>query len=362
MILLEENPRVLIRYALASATLTGVVFWILYLSRDAVLLIYISVLISIGLGPLVNAVEKADVVSKDGEEGTVQRRWKFTRWYRLPRWGAILSIYLVLLSIMVGISVAVLPPLMSQARELWVRLPSLINRAQQFLVEIGLLDQELTFRQAVEQAPTIPPDAIGTVLTAVWSVVGGVFGIITILILTFYLLLDADNLVATFVRLFPKNKRDRVAEACRRVSVKVSAWLGGQLLLAGIIGTTAALALWLIGVPYFFVLALIAAIGEMIPLVGPVLAAVPAILVSLTISPAVAVGVTIFFVVQQQFESHVLVPKIMERQVGISAVVVVLALVIGLSVFGIVGAILAVPTAAVLQVIFREFTPLGDNE
>ena len=83
---------------------------------------------------------------------------------------------------MVGISVAVLPPLMSQAQELWVRLPSLINHAQQFLVEIGLLDQELTFRQAVEQAPTIPPDAIGTVFTAVWSVVGGVFGIITILV------------------------------------------------------------------------------------------------------------------------------------------------------------------------------------
>jgi predicted PurR-regulated permease PerM len=67
-------------------------------------------------------------------------------------------------------------------------------------------------------------------------------------------------------------------------------------------------------------------------------------------------------VIQQQFESHVLVPRIMERQVGISAVVVVLALVIGLSVFGIVGALLAVPTAAVLQVIFQEFTPLGDNE
>jgi predicted PurR-regulated permease PerM len=133
--------------------------------------------------------------------------------------------------------------------------------------------------------------------------------------------------------------------------------VGGQLLLAGIIGGSAAVGLWLLGVPYFYVLALIAGIGEMIPVVGPILAAIPAVAVALSVSPSLALFVGLFFLVQQQFENHLLVPKLMERQVGISAVVVIVALLIGGSLLGIVGAILAVPTAAILQVLFEELAP-----
>ena len=109
------------------------------------------------------------------------------------------------------------------------------------------------------------------------------FGVFAILILAFYFLLDADTIVRAFVRLFSSEDRLRVEDACRRVSYKVSGWLGGQLLLGSIIGATAALALFLMGVPYFYVLALIAGIGEMIPIVGPLLAAIPAIAVAFTV-------------------------------------------------------------------------------
>jgi predicted PurR-regulated permease PerM len=100
--------------------------------------------------------------------------------------------------------------------------------------------------------------------------------------------------------------------------------------------------------------ALIAGVGEMIPVVGPLLAAIPAIAVAFFVSAPLALGVTVFFVVQQQLENHVLVPKVMARQVGVSPVVVIMALLIGGSLLGIVGAILAVPTAAILQVLFQE--------
>jgi len=136
--------------------------------------------------------------------------------------------------------------------------------------------------------------------------------------------------------------------------LKVSAWLGGQLLLALIIGLTSALGLGLMGVPYFYVLALISAVGEMIPMVGPILSAIPAILVAVTVSPGLAVSVAIFFVVQQQLENTVLVPKIMGRQVGLSAVTVIVALGVGGELLGVAGAILAVPTAAIIQVLFQE--------
>jgi predicted PurR-regulated permease PerM len=323
----HDSPRALIRYALVGAALTIAISWGLFLVRGSVLLIYMSALVAIGLSPLVGVIE----------------RWRMPRTMGLPRWLAILVIYLVFLGVLVGSA-----------------LPRMLSDGQQWLIDRGLLNREFTFREAVEQAPVgSGGDAVGTVVTAIWGLMGGLFGFITILILSFYLLVDADNIVRTFVRLFPTPERARVEEACRRVSTKVSAWLGGQLFLAAVIGGSAAIGLFLMGVPYFYVLALIAGIGEMIPIVGPLVAAVPAVAVAFTVSPTLALGVAVFFLLQQQIENHVLVPKVMERQVGVSAVVVIIALLIGGSLLGVVGAILAVPTAAILQVLFEELGPEG---
>ncbi len=337
-----DDPRAIVRYALAGAALTVVLMWMLYHVRGAVLLIYVAAIVAIGLSPLVSAIER--------------REDALTR-HRVPRWLAILTIYLLILGTLVAIGMLVMPPLIQQMRELWTALPDLVHRGQQWLIDRGLLSRELSVREAVERAPVGGGDAVGTVVDALWGLVGGIAGLVTILILAFYFLVEAETLVNTFVRLFPRGKRRRVDDACRRVTTKVSAWLAGQLLLGGIIGGSAALGLWLMGVPYFYVLALIAAIGEMIPIVGPLLAAVPAIAVAFSVSPGLALGVTIFFVAQQQFENHVLVPKVMERQVGVSAVVVVVALLVGGSLLGVVGAILAVPTAAILHVLVQELRP-----
>ena len=337
-----NDARALIRYGLIGLALTFFLAWALYLVRDALLLIYISTLIAIGLFPIVSSIQRR---SRSGR-----------RKPRLPRWAAILIIYICIIGSVVGVGLLLVPPLVDQARALWAALPDMIQRGQQWLMERGLLSRQLTFREAVEQTP-VNTDAVGAVLGAIGTVLGGVFGVLTVLIITFYLLVDAENILLTFLRLFPPADRSRVHEACKRVSTKVSAWLGGQLLLAGIIGSTAAIGLWFMGVPYFYVLALVAGVGEMIPVVGPLIAAIPAILVALTVSPALAFGVTIFYVVQQQFENHVLVPKVMERQVGVSATIVIVALLLGGSLLGIVGAILAVPTAAILQVIFEELVP-----
>ena len=107
-------------------------------------------------------------------------------------------------------------------------------------------------------------------------------------------------------------------------------------------------------------LALISAIGEMIPVVGPILAAIPAIAIASTVSMKKVLLVVIFFVVQQQLENHVLVPKVMERQVGVSPVAVIVALLIGGTLLGIPGAILAVPSVAIIQVLFMEWMESRD--
>lgn len=335
-----SDPRTLIRYALVGLALTVALLWAAYLVRGALLLIYISGLVAVGLSPVVTRLER--------------RRFRGTK--PLPRWVAILEVYLLLAVVLVIVAVLVMPPLIEQARAFWTAIPGLLDSAQTWLIQRGLLTHKLSVGEAVQQAAGgNGSDAVSTVVGAISGFVGGVFGFLTILILAFYLLLDSRGMFKHFVALFPKSERGRVEDASRRISSKVSAWLAGQLALAAIIGTTAGVALWLMNVPYFYVLALIAGLGEMIPVVGPILSAIPAVGVALTVSPTIALAVAIFFLLQQQVENHVLVPKVMERQVGVSAGIVIMALLLGGSLLGIVGAILAVPTAAILQVVFQEF-------
>lgn len=314
------------------------VAWLAYLARGALLLVYVSVLLAIGFSPIVRTIERHPV--KRGDRA-------------VPRWLAILVVYLVIVATLTVIGFLVIPPLVDQARDLWTRLPSLIDRAQTFLIDHGLLSHRITLEEAVRNAPG-PGTAVGTVGRAVTGIAEAVFGFITILILTFYLLIDSDALFAGFARLFPRETRPRVVDASRKITTKVSAWLNGQLILAGTIGSTAAIGLYLLGVPYFYVLALIAAIGEMVPVIGPVLSSVPAILAGLSVSPQTALFVALFWIAQQQIENHLLVPKVMQRQVGVSPVIVISALLIGGSLLGIIGALLAVPTAAIIQVIMSE--------
>lgn len=333
-----RDPRSLIAWAV-GLTLGGVVLlYTLYLIRHVLLLLYVSGIFAVGFSPIVRWIESQRVPVM----------------HRLPRWLAILVLYLFIISAIIGVCALIFPPLITQAREFWAYLPDLMSRGQQWLIDRGFLTRQMSMQELLQRAPGTGGDTVGRVVTAAWSFFGGLFGLFTILILTFYLLVDADSIRSSFLRLFPRGRRTQVAKASAEVTLKVSAWLNGQLLLAAIIGTTAAIGLWIIGVPYFYVLALIAAVGEMIPVIGPIIAAIPAIAVAASVSGGTAVWTAIFFLVQQQVENHVLVPKVMERQVGISPAMVIVALLIGGSLLGVMGAILAVPTAAIGQVVYQE--------
>jgi predicted PurR-regulated permease PerM len=337
----------LVLWTLAVTALAVVVFWCAYLVRDVLLLIYVSGLLAIGFSPIIRLIERQKVLPIGTQ--------------RFPRWLAILVLYLFILGTLTGIGFMIVPPLIDQAQQLWTAAPEMFDKGQDFLIRKGVLNQHLTLREAVARAPkTSGGEAVGTVMGAVTGVVGGLFGLVTILILTFYILVEADNLRDSLLRLFRRGDRTRAAAASRDITGKVSAWLGGQLLLGGLIGGSSAIALWLLGIPFFYVLALISGVGELIPVVGPILAAIPAVLVASTVSLNKAILVIVFFVIQQQLENHILVPKIMERQVGVSAVTVIVALLIGGKLLGIPGAILAVPSAAIIQVLFNEFTAERD--
>ena len=341
-----SDGRALIRYALVGLALTVAASWMLYLIRYELLLIYIAVLMAIGLSPIVNFIERP-------RHGHAGKPW--------PRWVAILAIYLCIVTGVVCVGLVTVPPLAEQSQALWTAFPDILHRGQLWLLDRHLLTRELSVREAMQQVP-VGGDALGAVVGAIGTVIGGLFGVLTVLIMTFYMLVDADRIVETCLHLFPVETRSQVREASRRAARKVSAWLGGQLLVGAVIGGSAALGLWVMGVPYFYVLALIAGIGELIPMIGPILSAIPAVAVALTVSPALGLAVLIFFIVQQQVENNLLVPKIMARQVGVSALIVIVALLIGTSLLGVLGAILAVPTAAILQVLFEELLPTAPTD
>ncbi len=327
-------------------TLAGVVgLWLAFLLRRVLLLVYVSGLLAIGISPAV--------------------RWlqRLAAGRRVPRWLAITVIYVGLIAGLAALLLIVVPPLVAQASDLWRRLPGYLDRAQDALIGLGLIAHTYTWSELLQQVPN-PAGAL-TGLLGILGVVQGAIGVIgafvTILVLPFYLLLEGPALQAGFVRLFARQHRPMLARVTHNVALKISAWLGGQLLLAFVIGGSAALGLWLLGVPYFYVLAALAGVGELIPVVGPILAAIPAVLVALTVSTETGVLTLAYFAVQQFVENHFLVPRIMERQVGVSAVAVIVSLLAGSELLGMVGALLAVPTVAILNVLAGEFLERAEN-
>ena len=309
---------------------------VLWEAREALMLIYVSALIAMGFAPLVQIIERP----RSGARA------------RIPRWLAILVIYMAIVVVLLLVALAVVPPLVAQAAALWARMPDEFDRFQRFLIRYKLMQGPITLAEWVQNAPSgSGSNAVGTVLVALSTLVGGIFGFITILILSFYLLVEAKSMFEYVSRFIPPGRRGDVAKAAREAVVKVSAWLRAQFVLAGVMGTFAAVGLFLMGVPYFYVIALVAAIGETIPIVGPVVGGVTAVVVALSVSPKLALMVGAYFFVLHQLEANILVPKIMERRVGVSPVAVLVALLIGGALWGLVGAILAIPTAAILSII-----------
>ena len=171
--------------------LAVVVLWAAYLVREVLLLIYMSGLLAIGFSPIVRLIERQQVLPVG------------TR--RFPRWLAILVLYLFIIGALVGIGFLIVPPLVHQGQQLWGALPEMFENGAGLPGPEGLLEQPLTMQEAVARAPvTQGGDAVGTVFGAIAGVVGGLFGFLTILILTFYLLVEADQLRASLLQLFPR--------------------------------------------------------------------------------------------------------------------------------------------------------------
>lgn len=330
--------RVLVVVAIVgAAALVAVGVWT---GRTALLLIYVSLLIAIGLLPMIQRLERA--TKRPGRS--------------VPRWVVIVVVYAAFLGIVLAVAALVIPAIVDQAEQLARRVPSMLASWQSGLVAHGLISRPLTMSEAIHQtAPSgtdNPPIAIAA--TAVRGLAGGVIEAVTVMILTFYILIDGVRAATELSRAVPSRYRARVTSVARDVTSRVSAWLQGNLIIGGIMGSATALIMFVLGEPYFWLVALVAAVGEMVPVAGPLLAGLFATALALTVSLKLAATVAAVFLVLHEVEANVLVPRIMSRQVGLSPLAVVVALLLGADWFGLPGAILAIPTAAIASAIVLE--------
>ena len=247
----------------------------------------------------------------------------------------------------------IIPPIAVQVREFALNLPSYIQKISPTIAQYKEYFPAL--QQGLDKISSSLSQLSTSLIQATLTIFGGLVSFITILVLVFYILVGKEKIGNTLLSLLPLDKKDRVVAIFQKVGQKIGSWVRGQIILCLIIFLITWLILTILGIPYALILALLAGILEIIPTVGPILASIPAILLGFVISPLYALIVALCYFGVQQLENHILVPKIMGKAVGLSPVVVIIALLIGSKLLGIGGAILAVPVAAVLVILLSEW-------
>jgi predicted PurR-regulated permease PerM len=185
------------------------------------------------------------------------------------------------------------------------------------------------------------------------TLVEGLFAAVTVFVVAFYWLTERVAIKRASVSLFPIDKRPLVGTIWAEVEAVLGGWVRGQLLLMLFIGVLAAIGYTAMGLNYALVLAILAGLLEIVPLVGPWLGAIPAILVALGQDVRLAVMVAVYILIIQQIEGNVLVPRVMNLTIGVSPLIVILGILVGAALGGIAGALVAVPLAAAIQVVLR---------
>jgi len=230
-----------------------------------------------------------------------------------------------------------------QSEALAVRLPGYLDQLSGYQPLAGI-DLSGSLRG-------IAQSTLNSAVSVAEAVAGGVIDTMLVLVLGFWFMVDGGRMVDVALRLVPEKQRDKARFVQDTVSQVVGAYIRGQLVMAAIIGLSAGLGSWALGVRYPVLIGILAFLFELIPMVGPILASLPAVAISLTQPFPLVVYVIIFFVVMQVIENNVLAPRITGGAVGLHPVAALLAIVIGADLGGVVGALFAVPFAGVASVL-----------
>lgn len=293
--------------------------WVTFKILDIILLFFVAFIFMSTLAPLVDRLAS----------------WK------IPRVIAVLLVFITVIATFAGLIAVGLSPLVSQTSNFAGKLSDTLNT----LLQANIVDQSV-IRQEISNFS-------GRLVGITVDIFQNIIALVSVLVITIYLVLDREKF-ENYATSFFGSEQDRVQKLLRKIEDKLGAWLRGQLILSLVVGIMVYIGLLILGIDSALPLAIIAGLLEVVPVIGPIIAAIPAVLIALTVSPVFAAIVGGLYLAIQQIEGHIIVPQVMKRAVGLNPLLVIMAISIGGRLLGFGGVLLAVPIAVVIQLILQE--------
>ena len=298
--------------------------WFLYFIRDLILGLFVAFILMSILDPLVTTLSRV----------------------KIPRGIAILISFLVFFGVLGGAFSLVIPPLVEQTK-------SFVSALPVYLSNIGVAQNisEEVVNSYLTQLGSLP----GEVVKFVFSVFSDILTVVMVVAFRAYMLMGREKLEEGLGAFFGDERKKGLIDVIVKLENRLGGWARGEILLMLLVGVSTFIGLTLIGIPFALPLAILAGLLEIVPNLGPTIAAVPSIIIGLGISPLTGLGAAGLAILIQQVENYVFVPKVMEKSVGVSPIMTLVALAIGVRIAGVVGMIVSVPTVIVLQVLLKQY-------
>jgi predicted PurR-regulated permease PerM len=310
-----------------------IALWTAYSVRDVLMLIYVSALFAVVLSPAIGMIQKLRI-----------NGWRAGRGF------AILVLILMLALAGTIFMVFAFPPIYRDARQFTADWP-------RHFAELTQEFQHLPFGHKIDPSglQKYAAEVVGGAGGLFLNLAGGIFGIFTAIILTAYFIIDGESTFLWAISLFPAGQQKRLASALLRANKRMRNWLVGQAIMMACMGLCSLAVYYVLGLKYFYVLALFAGIADIVPIAGPVSALALSATVAALDSPQKVLFVVLFHAVYAQFEAGFLSPRIMRSTLKLSPLAVIIALSLGGSLAGVIGALVSVPTAALVLVLTDEY-------
>lgn len=301
--------------------------WFLYQIKEIIFLVFVAFILMSAFKPCADFLEK----------------------YHIPRIFSVLFIYLFIIGIIAWGASSVLPILVIQTIHLGENISKYLASATPFLK----LDYQVIIQQITPIGENIFKLTIG--------VFSNIVTLFSLVIISFYLLIERNNLVKYLSNITDVKKAEKWADIISKIEERLGAWVRGQLALGITIGIFTFIGLSLLGIPYVLSLSILAGIFEIVPIIGPIISAIPAILIALTISPILAAVTAVVYFIIQQTEAHIVVPFVMRQTVGLPPLVTIISLMIGAKIAGMGGALLAIPLVVAGATFVGEYIKLRES-
>ena len=312
----------------------------LYLVLDVIALVFIAVIITAAMDPAIDWLQMK----------------------KIPRTVGVSGLFLILF-LLIGLAGAFLvPPIITQFQDFSQNLPTYFNVSQDSLSHLKVFfeNNQINFdpQRIVNNITDSLAGFSGSIFSHTADVFSGFISIIVVFSLAFYMTVEENGIRKFIISVTPDQYKEYAVDLTTRIKEKIGRWMLGQLVLMLIIFILDAIGLSLVGVPYALALAFFAGVMEIIPFIGPTISAIPGIILGFLISPLTGFLAFLVYLISQQLEGNVIVPQIMKKAVGLNPVATIIALLVGLRLDGVMGAILAIPVATAISLAINDFMRL----